>query len=186
MAARAAPEEQILNSLKNPSLRGWLKYLALDLISDDYNAFRLAQLAKQAGQANRLGYLSESAAIAAERMGLPESAKLYGLCEALYDHGIRWRHLDPRLPGFAKRIFRYGPQPDLNKKWRVWGVMTPDELEDWISLHRAGSGHGSGQETRLPRQTLTSNRDGVCLKVMRSRLRGKAADKKLEQTGGGR
>lgn len=146
------PEEKIISILKNPSLRGDLKDLSLKLIAHDYDLTKLVELARQEGLSSQLGYLSEVTAIALERKGIPQSKKLYILSEYLYSVNLNWQYLNPNIPDFAKRIFRCSAQTVLNKKWRMWGTITPEEIEDWISLYHSRSRYEPTKKVAISRQ----------------------------------
>jgi len=136
--------EEIMAVLKNPSHRGDLRYLTLFLIAGKYDVSGLTALAKQEGVASQLGYLSEVAAIASERRGLC-SKKLYELSRDLYTANGNWQFLDSTIPVFARRIISSGPKTDLNKKWRIWDTLGPDDIGDWISLYHIKNEHGPHQ-----------------------------------------
>lgn len=149
-------EEEMIKILKNPAERNDLGYLALDLITREYDILRIAGLAKQEGLPGQLGYLSEIIALALEKMGVSGSERLYRLSEILYENSLKWGYLNPNMPDFAKRIFCNGSQPKLNKKWKIWGTITPEEMEDWISLYGGKDIHGQEQKVELSRQTGSS------------------------------
>ena len=129
-------EREIIKTLKNPVLRNALKYLVLDLITEQYDHDKLIKLAKKEGLSSRLGYLAETTAIALEMDNLPESKKLYSLSKALYENFTDWQYIKPNMPDFAKRIFKSSPQPALNKKWKIWGIISSEETYEWIKLHK--------------------------------------------------
>jgi len=147
------PEEEIISVLKNPEESRSLKFLALYLISREYDPLKLTELAKQEGFSQQLGYLADISAEAARNKGFRESEKLYELAELLYSPPVNWAYLDANTPEFAKPLISSRPQTNLNKKWRVWDTLTPEHIEDGISSEGIESRYerqkpGRDQETR--------------------------------------
>ena len=149
-------EEEIIRTLKNPTLRGDLKYLALDLIRGNYDSSKLIELAKNEGVHGQLGYLTEVTAIASEKAGIPGSNKLYELSKSLLNSDLSWQYLNPNLPDFAKRMLCKDAQTELNKKWKVWTRLVPEEMKEWVSLYLSRGDYEKKQEHGLHRQTESS------------------------------
>ena len=111
------------------------KYLALDLITESYDVRRLANMAKEEGVAQRLGYICDVAARAAEISEVPAS-NASQLVQELADVSKTWQYLDPTLPDFAKHILSCSfSKKELNNKWKVYSAFMPIELTDWIDLY---------------------------------------------------
>jgi len=130
-------EYNIVDAVKNSDSRGY-KHLAIDLVSEAYDASMLAKEAIKAGVGCKLGYLADVAAQASQNKGLPEIAsKLYALAKELYSRAPpkQWSLLDSSLPDFAKRILTSSPPNELNKKWKIYAGLDSKELEDWIDLY---------------------------------------------------
>ncbi|MBW2972993.1 hypothetical protein KY346_01220 [Candidatus Woesearchaeota archaeon] len=134
-------EENAINLIKNASsdCEGShsrnLKYIALDLLTESYNVQHLAARAKEEGIAQRLGYICDVTAKAAQISAIPAS-KASQLAQELYRAPTNWQYLDSTLPDFAKRIIAHSSsQTELNNKWKVYAAFTPTELTDWIDLY---------------------------------------------------
>ena len=130
-------EYNLVDGVKNSDSRGY-KHLAIDLVTETYDASTLAKEAIKAGVGCKLGYLADIAAQASEKKRLPEIAsKLYNLANELYSCATltHWHFLDASLPDFAKRILASAPLGELNKKWKVYAGLDSKEVEDWISLY---------------------------------------------------
>ena len=129
------PEEEIIKVFENTSTARAMQFLALELIRQDLDVDSLAKLARKLTAPNRMGYLAEVSAIAAENAGMPTSKQLYALANALYDQSYSWGYLNPGTPDIAKQIMRSGPQEELNRKWGIYSTLKPSELEEWILLY---------------------------------------------------
>lgn len=111
-------------------------YFGIDLITEEYDPLKLAEIARKNGLAQRLGYLAEVCAQAARDTNIPEQKKLTSLYEALEDSFKDWEHLNPLSPEWGKRIDMHEHnQTELNKKWKIYTTLRPEEIEDWIDLY---------------------------------------------------
>ncbi len=134
-------EENVIKIIKDassecegPHSRNF-KYLALDLITESYDVRRLANMAKEEGVAQRLGYICDVAARAAEISEVPAS-NASQLVQELAGVAKNWQYLDPTLPDFAKQILSHpSSQTELNNAWKLYTALTPIELTDWIDLY---------------------------------------------------
>jgi hypothetical protein len=127
-------DEHIINELTNSKDSRQIKYLALDLITGEYDPQILAQLAKQNNIETRLGYLSDVIIQAAENTEI-DIQRIKQLSSLLYNTPQNWLFLDPNLPDFAKTILKESPQTALNSKWKIYSNLTPAEIKDWIDLY---------------------------------------------------
>lgn len=134
-------EEKVIKIMKDScsdccSYSRNFKYLALDLITAQYNSQLLASRAKEEGIAQRLGYLCDVTARAAKMKAMPALNAAQLAQELLNEAPTNWQYLDPALPDYAKRILAHtSSQTELNKKWQVRSALKPAEIADWIDLH---------------------------------------------------
>src|SRR3990172_10525464 len=136
IAGAMSIEDQIIRDWQRADSTRELKFLAVRLVEERFHGGRLAERAERESGANRLGYLAEASAEAAELNGEVEAGKrLRGLAELMSRGRYRWTHLNPITPAFGRRIIRSGPQGALNKKWKVWSTLDAGEVADWMSLY---------------------------------------------------
>lgn len=113
-----------------------IKYLALDLITEEFDYKALARKAINSDINHRLGFLCEVVAQAASELKKSAvSKRLCNLANALYTKPTRWQYLDPALPRFGKRMLDVSPQNELNKKWRVKSSLTHIDILVWADVH---------------------------------------------------
>ena len=113
-------------------------YFGIDLITEDYNPVRLAELAKKQDLSQRLGYLAEVCAQAAEVTHIPEESKLTRLYKSLEDSFEEWQHLESEDWGDAiikSRMERGSLDASIRKKWKIYSTLELEEIEDWIDLY---------------------------------------------------
>jgi len=127
-------EEKLVERFIAADARG-IKYVALDLITRDYNVSLLVRLAKENGIGQRMGYVADVVADAAEKQGLVQSSKLKLLADSLFDNYKSWRFLNKGLPEYAKNLIIDRSISGLNYKWKIYSSLTTGELEDWIDLY---------------------------------------------------
>lgn len=134
-------EESVIKLMKNTySAREQiysrdLQFLTLDLITESFDLDLLAGRAKEEGVGQRLGYLCELTAQAAERKNLQESKKLYALAGKLFEQYESWQYLNPYAPDFAKRILKKTSQTKLNKKWKILDSASIEDSAAWIEMY---------------------------------------------------
>ncbi len=131
-------EQQVVKSIQAADSTRELKWLCLDLAESKFEVEKMAEKARRARVSQRLGYLSEVTAVACRNSCPEAAARLETLAGRLYRPNFQWRHLDPNLPVYAKRIITSNAVKGMNQKWHIWGTLTPEELEDWLALYRVG------------------------------------------------
>lgn len=129
-----------------------LQYMAIDLITEFFDASGLAEKAKSAKVSQRLGYLCDVTAEAAKSRGLNDAAsKLYDLAKRLYYSPAEWQYLDSYLPDFAKRIFISRPSSDIDLKWKIYDTINPEEIAEWIDLYILNENNAiKGEQEKCP------------------------------------
>ena len=132
-------EQKLVDRLKEIlSKKENICYFGIDLITEDYNPVRLAELAKDDGLAQRLGYLAEVCAQAANVTHIPEEEKLTSLYKALEDSFDKWQRLQSGGWGIEviiSRMDRGSLDKKIRKKWKIYSTLEPEEIEDWIDLY---------------------------------------------------
>jgi len=137
-----------------------INYFALDLVSSDFEAKVLAEVAKAQGQANHLGFFSEvieqalvhgywrknaditdNLELVDIKVDFPsfqnKSKSLKELHELLYipchdsEGEFLYTHFDDR----TKRIFAERKKTGYEEKWHVRSTLTPVEMADWLHIY---------------------------------------------------
>jgi hypothetical protein len=154
-------EERIISDWLEARSTRELKLLAVRLIEERFDAGRMARLAARERGANRLGYLADTGAGAAELSGRAEAARrLQRLASELTSGGYRWTHLNRYTPAFGRKIIRSGPQRALNIRWKVWSTLEESDVADWLVLYSSVEDHDQRQMAHQGRRSVHSSEDG--------------------------
>lgn len=126
----------IIKTLKEFRYTRELQYLALDLLTESIDTHAIVTSARNAGISQRLGYLCEITARAAELRGLADKAHiLQDISNKLYSPKYSPQYLNPNSPEFAKRISASERQNEVNQRWNIIGCITFEEIVEWIDLY---------------------------------------------------
>jgi len=135
-------EEEVIALMEKPSFdcatfySRYLQHMAIDLITESFDESLLAEKAKSAKVAQRLGFLCDVTAEAARSRGLDDATlKLHNLAKRLYHPPAEWQYLDPYLPDFAKRIFSSAPRSEIDSKWKIYDTTNSEDIAEWIDLY---------------------------------------------------